>query len=150
MHWGNIGSMLGGLAALIVAAVTLPQIPGGVRDWRKRQQEQRDLAADEREQIALDRRRHLYGWSAHGIDTFGVTLVTAAEELADALGRPDGLGDYVVLRVSERGEGNANRAYSLRQVIKTEGYISRPPTPGEREALEAGLEAMGIAHAAYG
>jgi Phage integrase family len=34
-HWGNIGSMLAGLAALLVAVVTLPQIPSGVRDWRE-------------------------------------------------------------------------------------------------------------------
>jgi hypothetical protein len=31
MALGNIGSMLAGLAALLVAAVTFPQIPGGVR-----------------------------------------------------------------------------------------------------------------------
>jgi hypothetical protein len=148
-HWGNIGSVLGGLAALVVALVTLPQIPGGVSDWRKRQREQTALAADEREQLALERRARLRGWSGHGIDTFGVTLVTEPEEINGALAQIGGVSDYVILRVSESEYGNANRANSLRQIIEHEGYISRPPTPGEREALEAGLDSMGIPRAAY-
>jgi hypothetical protein len=41
-------------------------------------------------------------------------------------------------------------ARSLRQIIEAGGYISRPPTAGEREALETGLDAMGIPRAAYG
>jgi hypothetical protein len=57
----------------------------------------------------------------------------------------------VVMRVSEGGDGHdANRAHALRQIIEAEGYISRPPTAGEREALEAGLDVMGIPRAAYG
>jgi hypothetical protein len=57
-----------------------------------------------------------------------------------------GYTDYEVLRVSEQGRGaNGNRANSLRQIIEQEGYISRSPTRGEREALEAGIAAMGIA-----
>lgn len=73
--------MLGGLAALLVAILTLPQIPGAVRDWRARQREQTALAADQREQLALERRARLHGWSGSGIHTFGVTLVTTPEEL---------------------------------------------------------------------
>ena len=47
--------------------------------------------------------------------------------------------------VSEHEHGaNGNRAQSLRQIIEHEGYIARSPTPGEREALEAGIGAMGI------
>jgi len=57
----------------------------------------------------------------------------------------------VVMRVSEGGDGHdANRAHSLRQIIEAEGYISRPPTAGEREALEKGLDAMNFPRAAYG
>jgi hypothetical protein len=143
--------MLGGLAALLVAIVTLPQIPGGVRDWRERQRAQTALAEAQREQLALKRRARLYGWSGHGIDTFGVTLVTTPEELERAAVELGGYTDYVVLRVSEQESGgNGNRANSLRQIIEHEGYISRSPTPGEREALEAGIGAMGIKHAAFG
>jgi hypothetical protein len=55
------------------------------------------------------------------------------------------------MRVSEGGDGHdAGRAHSLRQIIEAEGYISRPPTSGERDALEAGLDVMGIPRAAYG
>ena len=149
-HWGNIWSMLGGLAALLVAVVTLPQIPGGVRDWRERQRAQTALAEAQREQLALDRRVRLHGWSGHGIDTFAITLVTAPEELEQAAAEMGGYTDYVVLRVSEQERGaDGNRANSLRQIIEQEGYISRPPTTGEREALEVGIAAMGIARATH-
>jgi hypothetical protein len=116
-HFGNLGSMLGGLAAILVALVTLPAIPGGVRDWRAKQREQRDLAAEERAQLALERRRFLHGWSGHGVDTFGVTLVTSPEEAAQAVSELDGLSDYVILRVSESEYGNEDRANSLRRII---------------------------------
>jgi hypothetical protein len=150
-HWGNIGSMLAGLAALLVAIVTLPQIPGGIRDWRERQRAQAVLAEEQREHLALERRARLYGWSGHGIDTFGVTLVTTPEELERAAIELGGYTDYVILRVSEQEHGaNGNRAQSLRQIIEREGYISRPPTAGEREALEKGLDALGIPRAGHG
>jgi hypothetical protein len=57
--------------------------------------------------------------------------------------------DYVILRVAESDQkgGNVNRALRLRQIIENEGLISRPPTAGEREALEAGLDALGIPRA---
>ena len=57
---------------------------------------------------------------------------------------------YVILRVaaSEEKSGNANRGLRLRlrlrQIIKSEGLVSRPPTTGEREALETGLDALDI------
>jgi hypothetical protein len=58
---------------------------------------------------------------------------------------------YVVLRVTASSDsGSPNQAETLRQTIQAEGYISRPPTTGEREALETGLDAMGIPRAAYG
>ena len=56
----------------------------------------------------------------------------------------------VVLRVSESSYDNSNRGLSLRQLIERQGVISRPPTTGEREALETGLDTMGIPRAAYG
>lgn len=144
MHWGNIGAMLGGLAALLVAILTIPQIPGGVRDWRERQRQQAALADAEREQIAIERRARLHGWTPHGIDSFGVTLVTSPEEVDVARGELGGYTDYVILRVSEREHGNGNRASRLRDIIEGEGTIARRPTTGEREALEAGIEALGL------
>jgi hypothetical protein len=60
------------------------------------------------------------------------------------------LTEYVILRVSEQDRGqNGNRANSLRQIVKHDGYISRAPTPGEAEALRAGLDKMGIARTNY-
>ncbi len=68
-------------------------------------------------------------------------MAEAREELTG--GGPTG---YVILRVaaSEEKSGNANRGPRLRQIIKSEGLVSRPPTTGEREALETGLDALDI------
>lgn len=164
-HWGNIGSFLAGLAGLIAALFAVYGVirygPAWLRDSRARQQAQaaaaraqEALAVEQAEQIRLGRHRHLHGWSPHGIHTYGVALVTSPREMATA-GKElaaGGPADYVILRVAESPEkhGNANRAHSLRQIIETEGYISRPPAVGEREALENGLDGMGIPRAGYG
>ena len=152
-HWGNIGSAAPGLATLIVTVRLLWSAPDWYRTWKGRQNAERDLAREQTGAIQLERRRHLSGWSGHGVDTFGVTLVTAKDELARACAElaSNQPSAFVVMRVSEGGDGHdANRAHSLRQIIGTEGYISRPPTTGEREALEKGLDAMDIPRAAYG
>lgn len=153
-HWGNIGSALAGISAAIsaaiIAVVTLIRGPAALRDWQARQQAQAEAAHEEAETTRLNRRRGLDGWSRHGVETYGVTLVTETGELGQAVteltsGRPTA---YVILRVSETSDDNSNRGLSLRQLIQTEGYISRPPTTGEREALETGLDTMGIPRAA--
>jgi hypothetical protein len=83
-----------------------------------------------------------------------VALVTSATEMDQARdeltnGAPS---DYVILRVAESSEkyGNVNRAKSLRQLIDAEGLLSRAPTAGEREALEQGIDEMGIPRAPSG
>lgn len=96
----------------------------------------------------MDRRRSLYGWSPGGLATYTVALVTSAAEIDRARdeltsGAPS---DYVIMRVAESDEkyGNVNRALSLRQLIETEGLVSRAPAAGEREAMEVGLDALGV------
>ena len=122
-----------------------------MRDWRARQRAQAAAAHEEAESIRLERQRHLSGWSGHGIDTFGVTLATTPEELERAAVELGGHTDYVILRVSEQEHGaNGTSSQSLRQIIEREGYIYRPPTAGEREALEKGLDVVGIPRTAYG
>jgi len=150
-HWGNIGSALAGLSTLVVAAAILIRGPAALKVWMERQRAEAAAAREQAENLALDRRRHLHGWSRGGIHTFGVTLVTGNDELTHAAnslagGHPS---EYVVLRVSEGEQTNLNRAHTLRQIIKNEGVISRPPTAGEREALEIGLDSMGIPQAAH-
>jgi len=167
MHWGNIGSAAAGLAALIATvfavsyAIIKRQGPAWLQAVRDRENAQADaareqaaLAHEQAEQIRLDRRRYLSGWSGNGVDTYGVTLVTEAGELTAALAELTKQGAvssaYVVVRLAEGDQGrDASRAQDLRRLIET-GYISRPPTIGEREALETGLDAMGIPRAAYG
>lgn len=160
-HWGNIGSVAAGLAALIATvfavgyAIVKRQGPAwlqAVRDKENAQadaaREQAGLAHEQAEQIRLDRRRYLSGWSGNGVESYRVTLVTEAEELAGALGELTGRdaarSAYVVVRLAEGQEFDASRADHLRRLIETGGYIARPPTIGEREALETGLDAMGI------
>jgi hypothetical protein len=166
-HWGNIGSFLAGLAALIATvfavsyAIVKRQGPAwlhAVRDRENAQaeaaREQAALAHEQTEQIRLDRRRSLEGWSRGGLATYTVALVTSATEMDQAReelasGAPS---DYVILRVAESSVkyGNVNRAQSLRQLIETESLVSRAPTAGEREALERGIEEMGILRAPSG
>jgi hypothetical protein len=159
MHWGNIGSAAAGLGTLIVALFAAWGLvrhgPGWLQASRDRQRAQADaahaqagLAREQEEEIRLERHRRLHGWSPHGVDTFTTALVTspgemdqARQELADG-----GPTSYVILRVAEGEEryGGANRARELRQIIESEGFLSRPPGTGEREALEMGLSALGI------
>jgi len=151
-HWGNIGSAVAGLSALVVAAAALIRGPAALSTWMAKQRAQEAAAREQEESARLDRRRLLNGWSGHGIDTFDVALVTADDELSKAAdelasGEPTA---YVMLRVAEGESSSANWARSLRQLIETEGSISRPPTTGEREALEAGLKALDVQRAAYG
>ena len=148
-HWGNIGSAAAGLATLIVALRLLWSAPDWYRTWKERQNAERDLALEQTKAIELERRRGLYGWSDN-IETYRVTLVTDARELEQAARELSaGRGsDYAVLRVSEGGSENASRGHSLRQLIGQQELISRPPTAGEREALEKGLADLGIMSAA--
>jgi hypothetical protein len=162
-HWGNIGSAAAGLAALIatVAAVygVIRYGPAWLRDSRERQQaqaaaarEQEALAREQAEQIRLDRRRSLQGWSRGGVNTYTVALVTSADEMTRArdelvAGDPS---DYAILRVDEGAASSPNRAHRLRQLVEDHGILSRAPTAGEREALEAGLGTLGVPRASYG
>lgn len=87
------------------------------------------------------------------MDTFATALVTTPEEMDQAREEltSGGPTSYVIMRVAE-GEGRyggANRALRLRQIIESEGFISRPPTTAEREALENGLTALDIPKAPY-
>ena len=152
MALGNIGSFLAGLSTVAIAIAALRQGPAAVRAWIDRIRAQAEAAREETQTLQLERRRRLSGWNAHGLETYGVTLVTepaelkrAAAELAD--GNPTG---YVVLRVSESDYDNSNRGRSLRELIKREGYLSRPPSTGEIEALVTGLDLLGIQRAPYG
>jgi hypothetical protein len=166
-HWGNIGSFLAGLAALTATvfavgyAIVKRQGPAWLQAVRDREnaqaeaaREQAALAREQAGQFRLDRRRCLEGWSRGGLATYTVALVTSATEIDQAReelanGAPS---DYVILRVAESGEkyGNVNRAKSLRQLIETEGLVSRAPTVGEREALERGIDEMGFPRAPSG
>lgn len=144
MHWGNIGSALAGLSTVIIAVAALIRSPTAVRAWVDRQHADAEASREQAETIRLDRRRQVQGWGNGSVATYGVELVTTSEDMTTAAeelasGHPTA---YVVLRVSEGGSAGVNRGHSLRQLIEKEGLISRTPTIGEREAVEAGLKAL--------
>jgi hypothetical protein len=145
-HWGNVGSFLAGLSTVVIALAAVRQGPAVVRAWINAKEAQAEAAREEAESIRLERQRHLSGWSGNGVETYEVTLVTEPAELDQAAhelasGKPTG---YVILRVSENNEDNSERGRNLRQLVKSEGCIARPPTTGEKEALRTGLDAMSI------
>jgi hypothetical protein len=47
------------------------------------------------------------------------------------------------------GADGGDSAHLIRDLVERERAISRPPNLGEREALETGLDAMGIPRAPY-
>ena len=147
-HWGNIGSALAGASTVIIALAALKQGPAAVRAWIDVKRAEADAAREQAKTIRLDRQRGLGGWSAHGVNTYTVALVTGQDELDQAAHEVAAGGgtSYVVLRVDE---GGINRAHDLRETVKSEGAISRPPTIGEKEALRKGLDVMEIQHPGY-
>lgn len=144
VHWGNFGSAVGGIATLILALIAVAAGTAGLSDWRQKQRAQRDLAREQRLAIELDRRRSLLGWSQAGVNVYGVTLVVEPNEMSRAVAELSEIGptDYVILRVSESDNGNANRAESLRNLITTDRRIARTPSDGEFEALQEGRKIL--------
>lgn len=156
-HWGNIGSAAAGIGALIAALFAVYGVmrygPSWLRDSRQRVQaqteaarQQETFAREQAEQILLDRRRKLEGWSRGTVAAYTVALVTSAGEMNEArdqLVAGNVPCSYVILRVNE-GNGRSSRAAQLRQLIGAQGTVARAPTDGECEALETGLDAMGI------
>jgi hypothetical protein len=128
--------------------------PAWLRDSRERQQaqaaaarEQEALAREQAEQIRLDRYRLLHSWSAHGIDAFGVALVTSGDEMTRAQDEllASGPCDYVIPRGSrESREVREHQPGSLAQADHQGGLRLPAPEAGEREALEEGLAKLGI------
>lgn len=156
-HWGNIGSMLAGLSTIVIAAGALIRGPAVVRTWldekaasaeeaRARAQALRAEAEERR----LERRWTLLGWSPQGVETYTVALVIDPAEMDRAKAELTGGGPtaYVVLRVDE-GDGCENRGRSLRTLIEDQGYLGRPPTAAEREAVEKGIEVLGARDMAW-
>jgi hypothetical protein len=139
---GDLGSFVSGLAAVVLAVAAIIGGGAGLGDWRAKQRAQRDVAAEEANNLRLNRRRLNHGWSPHGVDSYGVALVTEPAEfsLAQAELTSGGPTDYVVMRVTS----GANGGYRLRQLIQRDGYIARVPNDGEIEAVEVGLEALGV------
>jgi hypothetical protein len=153
-HWGNIGSFLAGLSTVVIAVAALRQGPAAVRAWIDVKRAQAEKEREEVETIRLERHRYLSGWSGSGVDTFAVAAVTEPDEVASACDKilsGDITCPYVILRLAEGGEGHdASRALDLLRLVQREGHLSRPPTIGEREAVERGLDAMGIPRASFG
>lgn len=142
--WSSLGSAVGGFAALTLLAAAFYGGGAALKPWRENLRAQKALAEEQENGIRLERLSRLQGWSPNGISVYGVTLVTEKDEMARAQSELLGGGptDYVILRVSENSYGNENRAHQLRQLVETGGYVARPPTPGECQALEEGIKVL--------
>jgi hypothetical protein len=143
---GSLGDFASGVGTIVLTGAALWGGGAALQDVRARLKQQRELSAEQREQIRLDRRRVLNGWSRGGTHVYGVQLVSQPEELNNAVkelvaGEPS---DYVVIRVNETAFGNANRAYSLRQLVESTGFLAEAPSAGEYEALEAGRKVLDL------
>jgi hypothetical protein len=128
MALGNIGSFLIGLSTVVIAIAVLRQGPAVVRAWIERAHAQAEAAQEEADNTRLERQRYLSGWSAHGIWTYGVKLVTGKDELEQAARELSG-GEpttYVVFRVTQGGSGAENAAPHCAS-SSTAGGISPAP-----------------------
>ena len=142
--WSALGSAVGGFSAAVLAVTAFIGGAAALKPWRENLHAQRDLAREQENGIRLERLARLNGWTPGTVSVYGVTLVTGKDEMTRAQaellgGDPTG---YVILRVSENSSGNENRARSLRQQVETGGYLARPPTPGEYQALEEGFRVL--------
>jgi hypothetical protein len=139
---GNLGDATGGLFAVVIGIVALLGSRSAWADWRDRQQAEKKLAEEQTKELRLNRERTVRGWMPSGIQVYGVQLVKEPAELSQAVDelKDGGPTDYVLLRVSESETGNANRAYSLRQLIVSQGYIAQAPSTAEYEALQRGRQ----------
>ncbi|MFG1659005.1 hypothetical protein ACGFIY_20985 [Micromonospora chersina] len=142
--WSYVGGVVSGASAALLAIAAIIGGGAGLGDWRARQRKERELAEERAKTLRLDRARVLRGWSPHGVHVYGVRLVAEPAELTKAVEEltADQPSDYVVLRVNETADGNANRARSLRQLIVNQGYLAQAPSTGEYEALEVGRKVL--------
>jgi hypothetical protein len=142
--WSSLGGAVGGFSAAVLAVTAFIGGAAALKPWRENLHAQRDLARQQENGIRLERLSRLDGWTPGTVSVYGVTLVTDKDEMTRAQAGLLG-GDptaYVILRVSENSAGDENRDRNLRQLVGTGGYLARPPTPGEYQALEAGSRVL--------
>lgn len=139
IHWGNVGSFIGGVAAVALAVIAIISGAAGLKDWRAKQRQLGELAEEQAREIRLHRQSALQAWSPGGVATYDVKLVTDPDEMRQATKELTAHEPsvYVVRRVSESGN-DVNRADSLRNLIERDGRLSRAPSPDEIAALEEG------------
>ncbi|MEU1889447.1 hypothetical protein ABZ491_28680 [Micromonospora rifamycinica] len=139
---GSLGDAVSGLIAVVLGVIALLGSRSAWADWRARQQAEKEHAEEQTKELRLNRERTMRGWMHGGTQVYGVQLVTEPAELSQAVDELEdgGPSDYVLLRVSESETGNVNRAYSLRQMVVSQGYIAQAPSTAEYEALQRGRE----------
>ena len=149
---GAIGGILAGVAAILGAVAVILWGPSLFKELGANFARQRAMAAEQEKMARIDRHRILHGWKHRGLNVYRVELVTEPDEMQRAVtelaaGEPS---TYVMLRLAEPGT-NYNRAASLRDLIEVEGYVTRPPTDGEREAIDlAAQQLIAADEAEYG
>ncbi|MET8148010.1 hypothetical protein ACIBSW_13845 [Actinoplanes sp. NPDC049668] len=142
--FADLGDAVSGLCGVVLALAAIIGGSAGLGDWRARQRAEKELAKEQANEIRLNRQRVLQGWRPHGVHVYGVEVVDAPAAVAKAVEElsAGGPSDYVLLRVNETADGNANRAYSLRQLVQAQHYLAQAPSSGEYEALLKGRDRL--------
>jgi hypothetical protein len=135
--WSAVGGAVGGIATALLAVLAYLGGKAGLEDFRSKQRAERDLANEQAYNMRLDRQRLLHGWTPGMVNVYAVELVTDRAEMEQArdqlLARQG--SEYAILRIKD---GNINQGHQVRELIKT-GFIARPPTLGESDALNRWL-----------
>jgi hypothetical protein len=139
-EWGNFGSTVGGIATLLLAAIAVIAGRGGWGDWREKQRQEARLAEEEAEGLRLERQSRVQGWTPGMANSYAVRLVTEPAEIAQAAQAltDEGDSEFVLVRV------DGGRAWQLRQLVVNQGILARAPEAGEFEAIERGMQELGI------
>jgi hypothetical protein len=134
--WADLGTAVGGIATAVLALLVIIGGSAGLKDWREKVRAQKAVADEQAYNLRLDRQRLMYGWTAGMISVYSVGLVTDRAEMERALDELCGGhgSEYAILRVNE----SLQRAHNLREMISL-GEVARPPTVGERDALNRWL-----------
>ncbi len=143
MHYGNIGSFIGGLAAVVIAIVSLWFAPSAFREWRAKLEAEKHLAREREKEIRINRYRSVQGWMIGGVDSWAVDIVVEPTEIDGAMselrsGEPTA---YVLVRCHGADQGGRLRRW-LENRNDGDRFLARVPTMAEYEALQLGREVM--------
>ena len=120
-------------AALITALIAIFSARPFFSSLIEKNREKAQAFREQRTQQMLTRHATTYGWAGSGSlgEVHAVRLVVDEVEMQKAVTEltANKVTDYVIIQETQ------NLGQQLRQMIERDGFVSRPPTPGEVEIL---------------